>query len=344
MDVIDSIRLDSLSGVRTIDLCKGDLTRLKPDEAIDILVVSAFPNDYIPTPSSLIGALGARGVRVADLATKKSVDLRATCSCWLSEPILPKLPGIEFKRILCFEPGFRGDPPQVVGDIFRSLFPFIGPNLMGTTVAMPLVACGDQRVPVAKMIKPLLEAAINWMTLGLPLERLKVVVYSSDDAAQAAEEFARMKSQHAAPPVAPLANPQPKYDVFLSYAVKDWGTVSVVAEELEAQGDRVKVFLDRVSLDVGSAWQQKLYEAIDDCRKVIAILSPAYLESKWCLEEFNIALCRQRDTGESLIHPFLLYQCKRPYYIKMIQHEDCTEGDVTRLRSCSQAFLANLLR
>jgi TIR domain len=344
MDVIDSIRIDSLSGVRTIDLCKGDLTRLGPDEAIDILVVSAFPNDYLPTSGSLIGALGSRGVWVVDLATRKAVDLRTTCSCWLSEPILPKLPGIEFKRILCFEPGFRGDPPQVVGDIFRSLVPFIGSNLMGTTVAMPLVACGDQGVPVAKMIRPLLEAAINWMKLGLPLERLKVVVYSSHDAAQAAAEFARMKSQHGAPPVAPVANPEPKFDVFLSYATKDWETVSVIAEELKAKDDRVKVFLDRVSIDVGSAWQQKLYEALDDCRKVIAVLSPAYLESKWCLEEFNIALCRQRDTGESIIHPFLLYKCKTPYYIKMIQHEDCTEGDVTRLKSCSQVFLANMLR
>ena len=76
--------------------------------------------------SSLIGALFQKGVSVYDLAQNKAVDLRQTCSCWLSSQVPATDPGIQFDRILCFEPLVRGDPPDVVGDIFRALTPFLG--------------------------------------------------------------------------------------------------------------------------------------------------------------------------------------------------------------------------
>lgn len=103
-------------------LFKGDLTKLPEREAVDALVVSAFPDDYTPTSTSLIGALERVGVSVAELAQNKEVDLRDFSSCWLSHPINRK--HVYFRRILCFEPWYRGRAPEVVGDIFRSIAPF----------------------------------------------------------------------------------------------------------------------------------------------------------------------------------------------------------------------------
>lgn len=61
MRVIDTITLTSHGRVSRIELCGGDLTLLESGENVDLLVVSAFPGDYVPTASSLIGALERKG-------------------------------------------------------------------------------------------------------------------------------------------------------------------------------------------------------------------------------------------------------------------------------------------
>jgi hypothetical protein len=108
--------------------------------AVDALVVSAFPNDYSPTESSLIGALHSRGINVGNLAAETEIDLRENFSCWLSKEIVTEVPGISFKRILCFEPIERDKAPDLVRGIFQALAPFTfsDPNIR--SIALPVVA------------------------------------------------------------------------------------------------------------------------------------------------------------------------------------------------------------
>src|SRR4051794_18477461 len=122
MKLIDSI--DIRGGVHgRIELRQGDLTALEPDEAVEVLVVSAFPDNYVPLPETLIGALDSRGLSVAAIARSKDIDIRADYGCWLSNPFRAQDPGLRFNRIFGFEPLVRGQPPEVVGDIFRALAP-----------------------------------------------------------------------------------------------------------------------------------------------------------------------------------------------------------------------------
>jgi hypothetical protein len=165
MELLETIVVKSTSGNRSINLYHGDLSRIPPDEAVDLLVISAFPNDYSPTPTSLIGALYRTGLSVSALAQDKAEDLRKDYGCWLSQPIDDRDNG-GFDRILCFEPIWRGSPPEVVGDIFRSLFPIIEGGVPISTIAMPLVASGDARWPPDEMFEPLIQAAVRWLQLS----------------------------------------------------------------------------------------------------------------------------------------------------------------------------------
>lgn len=342
MELLDVLIVNYGTEERKIELYCGDLTALKPEESFDILVISAFPDTYYPSENSLIGALYSKGVSVQELAALKAVDLRETCSCWMSPEISPQEPGIQFKRILCFEPLSPGTAPQVVGDIFRSLVPFLSSTTAGagSTVAMPLVASGTQEASATEMLASLLDAAVHWMALGIPLKQLKIVEHSPTKAAQLKQEFSRLKDKYQTPPL--QSSPGFKYDVFISYSHRDTEKVLFLVNELQKRCPSLHIFLDRQELNAGCAWQQELYAALDDCRKVIAVYSPPYLLSKVCQEEFNIALYRHRDSQEPILFPILLYDAKLPTYMKLIQYEDCREGNEEKLGSTIGRFLSSL--
>ncbi|HSE17696.1 MAG TPA: toll/interleukin-1 receptor domain-containing protein [Pyrinomonadaceae bacterium] len=339
MILLDTLTVYYGSEERLIELYKGDLTDLKPEEAVDVLVVSAFPNDYIPTPTSLIGALYRKGVSVEQLARSKAVDLRQTFSCWMSQDVVAPSSGIQFKRILCFESSWRGTPPSVVGDIFRALAPLLGGEPPISTVAMPIVASGDQGYGISEMLPPLIDGAVHWMALGLPLKRLKIVAHSDFQAAEARELFAELKKKHLTPPFE--SKQDSKYDVFISYAHEDMNAATLIAQELQSLEPSIRIFMDRMSLNIGAAWQPEIFEAIDACRKVLVLFSPSYLSSKVCKEEFNIAWVRGREADEDCVFPVYLYSASLPTYMKYRLYIDCREGDKNKLlEACSNLLSA----
>ena len=93
---------------------------------------------------------------------------------------------------------------------------------------------------------------------------------------------------------------------------------------------------------MGAAWQQRLFEALDDCRKVIALLSPGYLSSKVCKEEYNIALFRHRESRDGVLLPVYLRTTELPTYMKLIQFEDAREGEPAQLTAVAGNLVARI--
>ena len=340
MKLLDSIRVHGAQTKR-IELYRGDLTELSADEAFDLLIVSAFPNDYIPTRSSVIGALDRKGLSVAALSRTKEVDLRDNFSCWLSSELSHQESGLRFRRILCFEPLVRGRPPEVVADIFRALAPILAERKDIKSVALPVVATGDQGYSVAEMLIPLLEAALHWLENGLPLDCIKIVTYSEDRAREAVLVFAKRKAEYlqsGAPAVAHRAD----YDVFISYSRTNTPESEVMEQALRKSRPSIRIFVDRKEIDIGRAWQPEIFESLDRCRKVVTLLSPDYLNSKICKEEFNIAWMRAREIDQDTIFPIYLYTAQLPTYMKYRNYIDCREGDRSKLAEASKALLSAL--
>ena len=340
MQLLESFVVHHKSEDKYIKLYYGDLTAIPKYEAVDLLVVSAFPNDYIPTSTSVIGALYRKGLSVAELARDKEVDLRQAFSCWLSKELQTTDPGLQFRRILCFEPLVRGRPPEVVGDIFRSLMPFVYGDPPIRSIAMPIVASGDQGVPLEVMFEPLFDAAYHWLAHGIPVQTIKIVEYSRAKAEKLKEVFSRLRPRYSS--LLREGESGFDYDFFISYSRKDSDEVDSLMAGLQSFNPKVRVFLDRLELAVGSAWQEELYQALEKCRKVIAVYSPSYLESKMCKEEFNIALFRHRESEDSVLLPIYLYSAQLPVYMRMIQYIDCREGDQKKIDGACKEFMTML--
>ena len=340
MKLIDQIILVAAGHERSVALHVGDLAAIPESEAVDLLVISAFPNDYVPTPTSLIGALHRQGVSVGALAATKEVDLRRFSSCWLSRKI--DRPAVHFRRLMCFEPLTRGAAPEVVGDVFRSLVPFCAGTPPITQVAMPILAAGDQGESPAVMLDALADAAVHWLALGVSLTRIKIVIHDGSRVEELAAVFRQVKERFQAASDVPVAK-APRFDAFLSYSRKDQAAADHLIGALMGARPTLRLFVDRLELQAGAAWQQHIFEAIDESRKVISLLSPSYVDSKVCKEEFNIALFRHRDSPGGVLVPVLLRSALLPTYMRLVQSLDAREGDLARLTAITRNLLQSLV-
>src|SRR5918993_310896 len=196
MQLISELIIPNETGESVIQLLQGDLSELPVEHKTDILVLSAFPGDYFPTPGTLINSLDEKGLSVAKLSLDKQADLREQLNCWLSKSINKDLQQkLNIKRILCFEPGQQIHASQeIVGNIFRCIntFAFDEKN---NVVAIPMVASGCQRAKAEAMLPALLEASIFWLENGLPLTCIKLVIYRQEKVKMAADIFNAMKAE-----------------------------------------------------------------------------------------------------------------------------------------------------
>jgi TIR domain len=331
------------TGDKYLRLYHGDLTAIPAGEEVDLLVVSAFPGNYAPTPRSLIGALARRGVSVQDLSRDKEVDLLSAFSCWLSRDLGARFPTVGFRRVLCFETTGRAEPPQAVGDIFRAVMPFALGEPPIRSVAMPVLAAGNQGYDREIMLRAIFDAATHWLAAGLPLQTIKLVIYDPEAVAPLREAFDELARR--APPAPALVSARASgddapYHFFVSYAREDGSAVDALVQGLRDANPELRVFLDKLELDVGESWQAELDRAIESCRCVVAVYSPAYLASTVCIEEFNMARVRHRESPTPVLTPVYLRTAALPLYMRTLQYFDCREADLQRLPDVTRKLAA----
>jgi hypothetical protein len=345
-----------------IELYEGDLSRLPPEHAVDILVVSAFPNDYNALPGSLIHALEQVGVSVARLAESKEDDMREGISCWLSRPI----PTTAFRRVLCIESGWRGGPLDITDDLFRALAPMALSEHRTDSVAMPVIGTGYQRSDPSRMLGAILQSAAGWFRRGMAIRVLKIVVLKRL-AEMAKAELARQQAMAESPALrqayaqqflktggeslstvrggtlaggrAPVEEPG-GYDIFLSYSHKDTPAAEKIVGILRQHAPHLRIFYDRKALAPGDSWLLEIAEALDNSKRVAALYTPDYWSSRNCKLEFTAALTRQTDSDRQILFPIYFREARILTMFKNIQFADCREADLTKLEQVSRDLCA----
>ena len=340
MKFLDSIIVNHENEAKTIELYHGDLTDMPPEHAVDVLILSSLPNSYHPTRGTVIRALDQKGISVKKLAQNKAIDLRESFSSWLSQPIETDISSIQFKQIMCFEENLRQNSPEVIRDIFQGLMPLVTGDTPITSIAMSLIGTGAQKANTTDVLESLLEAAVHWLALGIPVKTIKLVQYSQLKAWEMKGAFAILKKRYA--DLSLIRDSSYTHDLFISYSHNNTQDVEFFVEQIRKLDPNIRLFYDRQNLDSGAAWQHEIYEALDDCKKVVTFYSPDYLQSKVCKEEYNIALFRHRDSEDGILIPINLYSAELPSYMKLVQYIDCREANHKKLIHACEIILQQL--
>ncbi len=129
-------------------------------------------------------------------------------------------------------------------------------------------------------------------------------------------------SDTSGPHLAPVEEPEPEFDVFLSYASEDTPWCKVLAERLRDEG--VRVWFDRWQLQAGDHLLHRINDGLRRSRKMLAVWSPHYFADHklWTLAE-GYAL-QQPDVlaRDRPLIPVLKEPCDIPPLFRNILHLD----------------------
>ncbi|HEU4915381.1 MAG TPA: toll/interleukin-1 receptor domain-containing protein [Acidimicrobiia bacterium] len=344
MRLVDSISVLDGPIERSIALYDGDLAALPAEHKVDYLIVSAFPNNYEPTSGSVIGALHRAGLSVGDLATRKEHDLRDNCGFWMSAP-LTDAPLLNISRLVVFEPEVLGSPPEVVGDLFRGLFPFLD-AAHNSTIAMPLISAGEANWPPDAIVPPLLYAAVHWLARGLPVRELKIVTTPGPDLESATRLFGSFKAHYqGSADHTPTNGDDQSFDVFMSYSSRDGRSAAIsIREVLDASGF-IRTFDYTDTIDTGASWQEEIDKAIQSCRHVVAVLSPGYFDSPECKEELMVARLRHKRSDASVLLPlyWMSLEGDLALWLQALTYQDCREQNLDNVKAAALDLVARML-
>jgi ribosomal protein L7/L12 len=100
---------------------------------------------------------------------------------------------------------------------------------------------------------------------------------------------------------------------FVSYARQDSEFVIDVVKRLKAAG--AAVWLDQLDIPAGQRWDRKIQDALENCNRVLAVISPRSVTSENVMDELSYAL----ETCKPIL-PVLLEPCELPLRLRRLQH------------------------
>jgi hypothetical protein len=343
MKKLESIKIiDNHGAEKCIELYLGNLAAPNTDIPFDLLVTSAFPNCYSPNKGTLIGSLYEAGVSVQELFESKAIDLRANFSSWISGEISQQVIGVKpwFKRLLCFEHMFRGEAEDLVNGIFQAIMPYVLIPPQIKTIAMPVVASGNQGQDSETMFRALLKSSIYWLQMGMPVEKIIFVEINESKVNLFQKIFKDIIGDYIPNNNSIRQNYQ--YDLFFSYSHNNKAEVDYVHRIVKSILPDIRVFIDRSEIEAGQSWQDRIFSALENSKRIITFYSPDYLSSAICKQEYNVAMIMESERSSNVLKPIYLYTAQLPAYMRIVHHYDCREANYGRLEDASNNILSTL--
>jgi hypothetical protein len=112
-----------------------------------------------------------------------------------------------------------------------------------------------------------------------------------------------------------MAKQAGRQKIFISYSRADAEFSLKLAKDLRSAG--ADIWIDQLDIVSGERWDEAVEKALEACRSILIILSPASVVSDNIRDELSFAI----DEGKQII-PVLHKDCKIPFRIRRIQRSD----------------------
>ena len=277
---------------KKIRLQIGDIC--SSEEEFDILVCSAFKNDYAATARSLIGALWLqRKISVSALAADPAIDLKEY-GCWLSNTI-----DDNFHRIACVEliDYFNYEPVTPENKFLKqafSTFCFLleQASIKGIplhSVALPILGTGDQEIEECFIIPPLIQQCLRVLKT---IPELKTITFFERQESKVINIVDYLnKTLFVKHSIAP--------DIFISYSSKQTDIAKTVIDYITQAG--ISCWMAPESIPTGSNYQEEIPLALNQVAALLLLLTPDAETSRWVQKEVGTAIGANKK-----IYPFQL--------------------------------------
>ena len=125
---------------------------------------------------------------------------------------------------------------------------------------------------------------------------------------------------------APALSEGKKYHVFFSYESSDLEWVKETVSKLESPEYGFKCSIHERDFHAGKRIIENITDHIRSSEKTVLVLSPDFLQSRWCHFEVELGVVMSMEESKLLVVPVMIRQCQIPDSIKTLTYIDAT-GD-----------------
>ncbi len=313
-----SLVFETSSGKKAVQIVNTDLKYLQ--DPVDLVVCSAFKDDYLPLPNTLIGTLyECFDISVDELSKHPALNMKES-GVWISEDTGNRT----IRRIACLE--IRDTPwgkqPSAVElkTRFEALFLAIRVlslrNLLISTVVMPVLGTGNQGIGFLESFNPLLTECISCLNQVTTLKRIILISTNEENCRSAVDVICRLDQMYG------------MKSAFISYSHRNQIVADLIASGLRNHG--IKPWVDHDMIRK-SDYADAIVQGIRKADIFLFLVSEYSLKSPDCLREVKNA-AEVSDKGQLTIMPVLLNHCEFPpgfaYYLVGLDYFDISQPSV----------------
>lgn len=267
---------------KRIRIINSDLTLCNKE--YDIVVCSAFKDDYYPVIGTLIGALyNNKKIDLSDLSKNPDINLK-DFGGWLS-----KETNTNFKRIACIEIFSISDlyinnhnilhTDKILSQTFSTMSYLIKQasfkDLNIKRIALPILGSGDQGIEIEYIIPPLLTECISLLNDIPSLEEIDFYEINFNKARLFVDK------------VKLSLIPDSKPDVFISYSTKNTSIALELAEILKT--NNISYWMAPESIPPTSDYIKEISKALMNISILLVVLTKDAEDSAWVPSEISSA-------------------------------------------------------